>query len=108
MKAQHLAMIWLSGDMPFRPSFLGREFVLKIALRDPVKAAGIVAELNDGSRSFTCGRSFVMHMEEYRRSPDIWRIHEIKKWEHQKAVNECRRGPGGLILGGSFSGACAA
>lgn len=93
MRAHSLAMIWLSGDMPFRPAYLGREFVLKVALRDPVRAAEIVAVLNDGSRSLTCGPYFAMNMLEYRRSPDIWRIHEISKWEKQKAINDCRRGP---------------
>lgn len=93
MNSRLLALTWLSGDLPFRPRYLAQEFVLRIALRDPVRAAEIVCELNDGSRSLSCGRYFAMSMGEYRRSPQIWRIHEISKWETQKAIDDRRRGP---------------
>lgn len=92
-----LALIWLSEDLPFRPTYIAQEFVLRVALQDPIRAAEIVCELNDGSRALSCGRYFAMHMQEYRRAPHLWRIHEIAKWESQKAINDCRRGPGGVF-----------
>jgi hypothetical protein len=91
MRAHHLALIWLGGDLEFRPSWLAREHVLRVALRDPVKAAEIVAELNDGSRSLTCGRMFAVYMAEYRVRPHVWRLHEKQKWKSQKIIDGCLR-----------------
>jgi hypothetical protein len=98
MKASTLAQVWLSGSLEFRPAWLAQEFVLGVALRDPVKAAEIVAELMSGGRHPSCGTTFAMHMAEYRRSAISWRIHEIERCEKQTAINERRRGPGGVIL----------
>jgi len=112
MKSATLAKLWLSGNLPFRPRWLAQEVVLRAALADPVKAAEIVAELNDGSRHLSCGRTFAMHMAEYRRSPFAWRFHERAKCERQRVIDEGwrRSGPGGveIIDDGSNAGPGAA
>jgi len=94
-----LARLWLSGDASsgMRPRYLAQEFVLRRALRDPVVAAKIVAELNDGSRSLGCGRDFASNMEIYRCAPDYWRQEIIRQWRAQKIIDECRRRANGTI-----------
>jgi hypothetical protein len=87
MTSYKLAMIWLSGDLPFRPRWLAKEFVLRAALADPVKAAEIVAELNDGSRHPSCGKTFALHLAEYRRAPAVWRATERGKCAISARIN---------------------
>lgn len=97
MNAQLIVSLWLSGDLPMRPRYIAKEAALRAALRDPVRAAEAVAILNDGSRSLTCGPTFAANMAEYRRVPDLWRIHERTRWRTQYAIDNCLRGSGGVL-----------
>lgn len=98
MTPRALAMLWLSGDTLMRPRYIAQEAALRAALADPVKAAHIVAEINNGSRHPSCGKTFAMHMAEYRSSPELWRATEVIKWERQQAIDQCRR-----VAGGAFT-----
>lgn len=106
MTPHRLMLTYLSGNMPFRPRWIAEEFVFRAALKSPLRAAQITAAFADHN-PITAG-GFVRSFESYVLNPDMWRIHRIGEVERQRAIDECRRGPGGLILGGSFSGACAA
>ena len=91
MRAHKLAALWLSGDTGMRDREVAQEFVLRVALRDPVRSAEIVAELNDGSRSLTCGKFFAMSMRDYRENPAAWRDSVRQQCRRQRQIDACRR-----------------
>jgi len=97
MTPYQLAALWLGGDTEMRPRYVAQEFVLRRALRSPVAAAKIVAELNDGSRSLGCGRYFADSLEVFRCTPQRWRETAVNQWVGQKIIDECRRRANGTI-----------
>jgi len=71
----NLATIWCNGDLPFRPRWLAKLFVLRLVQHDSVRACQIVLMLQ--SHGPGVAETFVTHLAIYRADPWRWRFHEV-------------------------------
>ena len=74
MNTYKLANIWCSGDLPFRPRYIAKRFVMDRVKDDPIRTAWLVLDLQRHGPSVA--ESFLLHLEQYRANPFKWRWHE--------------------------------
>ena len=91
LPADTLAKIYCS-NMPhkFCPLYIGQEFVLKLALRDPVRAVEISAALIENHNY--APSTFAIALASYRRNPEMWRRVSRLQWETRHRIDNCERG----------------